>query len=249
MDATIIGAWVAAGLTLFIFSFLYKDNPLFKLAENLYVGVSVGYTIVKTYDTVIVHLIWKPIVENQEWTLLIPVTIGLLMLTRYVPKAAWLSRYAFAFIVGVGAGLAIPRTVSSFILKQIEDTVRPLLVLVPGDGVTFSWNLLNPSSSINVIIVLLGVSSVLFYFFFSVEHSGPGKAVARTGVIFLMIAFGAAFGYTVMARMSLLIGRLTDLIEYSDPSYGRPTLWLALVTIGTLIVLSRRSRSEPPEGG
>lgn len=249
MDATIIGAWVATGLTLFIFSFLYKDNPLFKLAENLYVGVSVGYTIVKTYDTVILHLIWKPIVENQEWTLLIPVAIGLLMLTRYVPKAAWLSRYAFAFIVGVGAGLAIPRTVSSFILKQIEDTVRPLLMLVPGDGVTFSWNLMNPASSVNVIIVLIGVSSVLFYFFFSVEHSGPGKMVARTGVIFLMIAFGAAFGYTVMARMSLLIGRLTDLIEYSDPSYGRPTLWLALVTIGTLIALSLRSRSEPPEEG
>ncbi len=247
MDATIIGAWVATGLTLFIFSFLYKDNPLFKLAENLYVGVSVGYTIVKTYDTVIVHLIWKPIVENQEWTLLIPVAIGLLMLTRYVPKAAWLSRYAFAFIVGVGAGLAIPRTVSSFILKQIEDTVRPLLMLVPGDGVTFSWNLMNPASSVNVIIVLIGVSSVLFYFFFSVEHSGPGKAVARTGVLFLMIAFGAAFGYTVMARMSLLIGRLTDLIEYSDPSYGQPTLWLALVTIGTLIALSLRSRSEPPD--
>lgn len=240
MDATIIGAWVATGLTLFIFSFLYEDNPLFKLAENLYVGVSVGYTIVKTYDTVIVHLIWKPIVENQEWTLLIPVTIGLLMLTRYVPKAAWLSRYAFAFIVGVGAGLAIPRTVSSFILKQIEDTVRPLLMLVPGDGVTFSWNLMNPASSVNVIIVLIGVSSVLFYFFFSVEHSGPGKTVARTGVLFLMIAFGAAFGYTVMARMSLLIGRLTDLIEYSDPSYGRPALWLALVTIGSLVVLSRR---------
>jgi hypothetical protein len=247
MDATIIGAWVATGLTLFIFSFLYKDNPLFKLAENLYVGVSVGYTIVKTYDTVIVHLIWKPIVENQEWTLLIPVAIGLLMLTRYVPKAAWLSRYAFAFIVGVGAGLAIPRTVSSCILKQIEDTIRPLLMLVPGEGVTFSWNLMNPASSVNVIIVLIGVSSVLFYFFFSVEHSGPGKMVARTGVIFLMIAFGAAFGYTVMARMSLLIGRLTDLIEYSDPSYGRPTLWLALVTIGTLIALSLRSRSEPPD--
>ena len=134
----IIGAWVATGLTLFIFSFLYKDNPLFKLAENLYVGVSVGYTIVKTYDTVIVHLIWKPIVENGEWALLIPVAIGMLMLTRYVPKAAWLSRYAFAFIVGVGSGLAIPRTISSFILKQIEDTVRPLMALVPGEGVTFT---------------------------------------------------------------------------------------------------------------
>jgi hypothetical protein len=246
---TVIGAWVAVGLTLFIFSFLYQDNPLFKLAENLYVGVSVGYTIVKTYDTVIVHLIWKPIVENQQWTLLVPVAIGLLMLTRYVPKAAWLSRYAFAFIVGVGSGLAIPRTISSFILKQVEDTVRPLLMLVPGEGVVFTWNILNPASSLNTIIILIGVSSVLFYFFFSVEHTGPGKMVARTGILFLMIAFGAAFGYTVMARMSLLIGRLTDLIEFSDPSYGRPTVWLVLLTIGTLLFLGRRRQAVPPEQG
>jgi len=245
----ILGAWVATGLTLFIFSFLYKDNPLFKLAEHLYVGVSVGYTIVKTYDTVILHLIWKPIIENQEWTLLIPVFVGLLMLTRYVPKASWLSRYAFAFIVGVGSGLAIPRTISSFILKQIEDTVRPLLTLVPGDGMSFTWNVLDPSSSLNTIIILVGVCSVLFYFFFSVEHTGPGKAVARTGVLFLMIGFGAAFGYTVMARMSLLIGRLSDLIEFSDASYGRPTLWLLIVTIGALIVLSRRTKPEPPQEG
>ncbi len=247
MDATVLGAWVATGLTLCIFSFLYKDNPLFKLAEHLYVGVSVGYTIVKAYDTVIVHLIVKPIVEQGEIALLIPVAIGMLMLTRYVPKAAWLSRYAFAFIVGVGSGLAIPRTISSFILKQVEDTVRPLLSLAGGDGMTFSMNLLDPSSSINVIIILIGVISVLFYFFFSIEHSGPGKVVAKTGVMFLMIAFGAAFGYTVMARMSLLIGRLTDLIEFSDASYGRPTLWLLIVTIGMLIVLSRRTQGKPPQ--
>ncbi len=244
----IVGAWVATGLTLLIFTFLYKDNPLFKLAEHLYVGVSVGYIIVKTYDTVIVHLVVKPIVENGELALLIPVAIGMLMLTRYVPKAAWMSRYAFAFIVGMGAGLAIPRTISSFILKQIEDTVRPLLTLAGPDGVSFSMNLLNPASNLNAIIILLGVGSVLFYFFFSIEHSGVGKAVARTGVIFLMISFGAGFGYTVMARMSLLIGRLTDLIEFSDASYGRPTIWLALLTIGALVVLSRRVRPQPPEG-
>lgn len=247
MDAALLGAWVATGLTLFIFSFLYKDNPLFKLAEHLYVGVSVGYTIVKAYDTVIVHLIVKPIVEQGEISLLIPVAIGLLMLTRYVPKAAWMSRYAFAFIVGVGSGLAIPRTISSFILKQIEDTVRPLLSFAGSDGITFSMNLLNPASNINAIIILVGVSSVLFYFFFSIEHSGPGKVVARTGIVFLMIAFGAAFGYTVMARMSLLIGRLTDLIEFSDASYGRPTLWLLILTIGALIVLAKRGRESPPD--
>lgn len=243
----ILGAWVATGLTLFIFSFLYKDNPLFKLAEHLYVGVSVGYAIVKTYDTVLVHLIVKPIVDNKDFTLLIPVVIGFLMLARYVPNASWLSRYAFAFIVGVGAGLAIPRTISSYILKQVEDTVRPLAAMAPGGGLTFTWELLNPASNLNGIIILIGVTSVLFYFFFSVEHHGPGKAVARTGILFLMIAFGAAFGYTVMARMSLLIGRLTDLIEFSDPSYGRPTLWLLAATVGTLLLLARRGTEPPPE--
>jgi hypothetical protein len=247
MDATILGAWMATGLTLFIFSFLYQDNPLFKLAEHLYVGVSVGYTIVKAYDTVIVHLIVKPIVEDGQIALLIPVAIGLLMLTRYVPRAAWMSRYAFAFIVGLGSGLAIPRTISSFILKQVEDTIRPLLSHAGGDGLTFSLNLLNPASSLNAVIILIGVSTVLFYFFFSIEHSGPGKIVARTGIVFLMIAFGAAFGYTVMARMSLLIGRLTDLIEFSDVSYGRPTWWLLIVTIGVLVLLARRVPDRPPD--
>jgi hypothetical protein len=249
MDATIFGAWVATGLTLLIFSFLYKDTPLFKFAEHLYVGVSIGYTIVKTYDTVILHLIIKPIVENGEFALLIPVAIGMLMLTRYVPKAAWMSRYAFAFIVGMGSGLAIPRTISSFILKQIEDTVRPLLSIAGPDGLTFSMNLLNPASNLNAVIILLGVSSVLFYFFFSIEHSGTGKVVARTGIMFLMISFGAGFGYTVMARMSLLIGRLSDLIEFSNASYGRPTIWLALLTMGALVVISRRTRPEPPQEG
>ena len=49
------------------------------------------------------------------------------------------------------------------------------MTLVPGEGVTFTWNLLNPASSLNTIIILIGVSSVLFYFFFSVEHTGPVK--------------------------------------------------------------------------
>jgi hypothetical protein len=240
----VLGAWVATGLTLFIFTFLYEDNPFFKLAEHLYVGVSVGYTIVKAYDTVLIRLIYEPMVKQGDWSLLIPLGIGALMLARYVPKAAWLSRIAFAFIVGVGSGLAIPRVISSFILKQIEDTVRPLVSIV-GGAPTFTFNVLDPASNLNAIVLLVGVVSVLFYFFFSIEHTGPIRVAARTGIVFLMIAFGAAFGYTVMARMSLLIGRLTDLIEYAGPGYGRPTLWLAGVTIGILVIwgLKRGSRS------
>ena len=242
----IIGAWVATGLTLFIFTFLYEDNPIFKLAEHLYVGISVGYTIVKAWDTVIVHLIYVPMIKEGDWSLLVPVGLGLLMLARYVPKAAWLSRYAFAFIVGVGSGLAIPRTISFFILKQVEDTIRPLLSALPDGGVTFTATLLNPASNLNAIILLVGVVSVLFYFFFSLEHTGPLKTAARTGIMFLMIAFGAAFGYTVMARMSLLIGRFTDLIEFAGPDYGRPTIWLIPIVVVALVVWTLRRRPAPP---
>jgi hypothetical protein len=57
-------------------------------------------------------------------------------------------------------------------------------------------------------VLLAGVLSTLVYFFFSREHKGILGSVARTGVFYLMIAFGASFGYTVMARISLLFGRL-----------------------------------------
>src|SRR5574341_65857 len=239
---TLLGAWVATGLTLLIFTFLYQDNPLFKLAEHLYVGVSVGYIIVKTWDTVVIRLIWTPIVKDGDWSLVIPVLIGMLMLTRYFPKISWMSRIAFAFIVGVGSGLAIPRVISSYILKQVEDTVRPLVSLASEGGPTFTYALLDPASDLNALVLLIGVVSVLFYFFFSVEHIGPVRVAAHTGILFLMIAFGAAFGYTVMARMSLLIGRFTDLIEFAEPRYGRATLWLLVATVATLIVSRARRR-------
>jgi hypothetical protein len=61
--------------------------------------------------------------------------------------------------------------------------------------------------------MVVGVVSGLIYFFFSVEHRGAFGVLSRVGIYFLMIAFGASFGYTVMARISLLIGRMQFLID------------------------------------
>jgi hypothetical protein len=237
---TLIGAWVAVGLTLFIFSFLYKDNPLFRLGEHLYVGISVGYSVVVVWYTVFIRLIWDEIVKSN-YEPFIPVVIGLLIWTRFIPKIAWLSRLAFAFVVGFGSGVTIPRTVSSTILKQIEDTVNPLVMMTAG-GISLNLDLANPQSGINTIVLLIGVVSVLFYFFFSVEHSGAGYVAARTGVYFLMIGFGAAFGYTVMSRMSLLIGRFGDLKTFSTADYNYATLILLVLTIVSLAVWEKTRR-------
>src|SRR5438093_13198452 len=99
-------------------------------------------------------------VKQGDWSLLIPLGIGTLMLARYLPNATWLSRIAFAFIVGVGSGLAIPRIISSYILKQVEDTVRPLVSIVQGEPV-FTYNLWDPSSSLNTIVPLIVVLPLL----------------------------------------------------------------------------------------
>ncbi len=67
-------------------------------------------------------------------------------------------------------------------------------------------------AAFNNIVVFVGVLSVLVYFFFSVEHNGGVGKVSRLGIWFLMLGFGAAFGYTVMGRISLLIGRFNFLV-------------------------------------
>ena len=223
----LIGAWVATGFSLLMYSFLYKDNPFFKLGEHIFVGVSVGYLLTVTYYQVMANRLYVPMVQRGKWWLLVPAFLGLLMLARFVPPIAWLSRISFAFLLGISSGVAVPRQISSFILQQVQGTLKPLVTVGVGG---ISWLTL---SGLNTLLILLGVVSVLCYFFFSIEHTGAVYRIARIGVYFLMISFGAAFGYTVMARMSLLIGRFDELILYSSAAYGYATLvLLAVMVIG-----------------
>ena len=147
-----IGIWIAAGLTLCVFSFLYKDNPFYKFAEHLYIGLSVGYTIAQTWDQAIIKYVWYPIKEDGNYYVLIPAAIGLLMFSRFIPKYRWLIRWPLAFMIGISAGASIPRTMDSMIFKQMQATIQPL-------------------SSINLIIIALGLLFTLLYFFFSVLAS------------------------------------------------------------------------------
>lgn len=225
----VIGAWVAVGFSLCMYSFLYKDNPFFKFGEHVFVGVSVGYLLTITYYQVLTNKLYVPMTQQGKWWLVVPALLGLLLLARFIPSIAWLSRISFAFLLGISSGVAIPRQISSFILKQVEGTLKPL-VTVGDDGV--AWITL---AGVNALLILIGVVSVLCYFFFSIEHRGTMRGVARVGIYFLMVSFGAAFGYTVMARMSLLIGRFDELMLYASASYGYATPLLLVVMIVGLV--------------
>ncbi|NLI98571.1 hypothetical protein GX441_07935 [bacterium] len=217
--ATILGIWIAATLTIAILSFLYRDNPLYKFAEHLYVGASAAYVVITLAKSTMEELLVKPFFQNialyrtggvnaanglaEALILIIPTVLGLLMLTRWFgPKVSWLSRWPIAFAVGLGSGLGITGGIQGFLLPQIQATLLPLW----SQGYDL-WTI------VGNILLFVGVVATLIYFYFSKPHTGFLGGVSRVGIIFIMVSFGAAFGYTVMSRISLLIGRLYFLVN------------------------------------
>lgn len=210
--STTIGVWVAAFLTLGIMSFLYKDNPIYKLCESIFVGVSAGYWFVVEFYNVVLPRVWDNLaiavnvlqqdgrIDWFHWSYLLGGILGVLMLLRLIPKIGWISRWALAVVVGTTAGLWLINYLVSNAMIQIQYTIIPLYV--SGD--------LN--TTIGNIIIVVGTFCGLIYFFFSKEHKGAFGGAAKIGIWFIMIAFGASFGYTVMSRMSLLIARMDFLV-------------------------------------
>lgn len=289
-----IGIWIAAFLTLGIYSFLFKDNPVYKFVEHLFVGVSAGYWITKQWDNVLYknlvekfleipslkakHLLLEKTVAGMtnkatleyvylndvmngevsrqisyDYLFVIPAALGIMMLLRLVPSIAWVSRWAMAFVVGVTAGLSIIIYLQANALAQIEASFQPLLVyeevaatqsalvrggrtaavqptatpseetglvasarektIMAGAPAPQAKYALNVRKSFDAIMLSIGVICALIYFFFSVEHKGfIFGSCSKLGIWFLMVSFGASFGYTIMGRISLLIGRMQFLL-------------------------------------
>jgi hypothetical protein len=214
-----LGTWVAAALTLMIFSFLYRDNPFYKFAEHLFVGVSAGYYIVLNFWSVIVEVMWDPLAKSvheaethgasalvlgrlgdyRAW-LVLPMILGVLLLTRLIPRIGWLSRWALAVIIGVYAGIKTTGFAQGDFIAQVQASLQPL----------WTGNLWH---SVDAIVFTVGLVTSLLFFFYSREHKGALGVASKLGVFFLMVSFGAGYGYTVMSRVSLLIGRFQFLLE------------------------------------
>jgi hypothetical protein len=197
---TSIGIWVAALLTLAIYSFLYKDNPIYKVAEHIFVGVSAGYWAVMLWSNFAWPNLFEPLVRQGNILFIIPIIIGLMMFAPFLPKVSWLVRIPLTFTMGVSMALFIIQTVQGEILPQVRATFLPLV------GVPLFQMVSN-------LLIILGVIFTLIYFYFSKPHKGTLGIAAKIGIWFMMVSFGASFGYTIMARISLLIGRMYFLLH------------------------------------
>lgn len=273
MQATLIATTLGAVLTLAVYSFLYKDNPFYKFAEHLVVGVSAGYYLVIYYYNFIDPNVVSPVfllrsgntpiqfLRMDWWMALVPGLLGLLLYARFFPKIGWIGRWSLGIYVGGYSGLGIAPTMQARVLDQIRGGALPLsgvpdplagttnavlavvlfgvlmylVVLKKRDGArnplvaigvvllagVVAWGayvlltLLSMSRAVMVTNVLLvgGLLGTLTYFFFSLKHQGVLGGLARIGIVFIMVGFGASFGYTVMSRVSLLIGRMNFLLH------------------------------------
>lgn len=193
--------WIIAFFTLSLLSFLYKDNCFYKLAEHIFAGLSAGYYVGLIWHSVILQQMIDPIVDDGKWLLIIPGLLGALMFSRFTKNYSWISRSSLAFVMGNTAGIFLLSELHGKVLPQVQATMLPL----NGEG-GFAGLLLG-------VIIAVGVLSTLIYFYFSKEHIGVMGGVARVGILFIMVSFGAHFGYTVMARISLLIGRVQFLVD------------------------------------
>jgi hypothetical protein len=198
-----IGVWINVCLTLCILSFLYKDNGFFRFAESLFAGLSLGYYIGLTMQNTLRPNLLNPVLHefglNYNYLLIIPAALGILLYFRYIPKVSWLARIALAVYVGYYSGVYLVQKLHGEVLPQSRDTI---LSVTRGGA-----------DALSNVIMIVGVLSVLIYFYFSAEHKGALGRVSRLGIWFLMVSFGASFGYTVMARVSLLMGRFSFLVN------------------------------------
>ena len=267
----IFGAWVAVFFTLAIFSFLYKDNPFYKIAEHAYIGISAGYWLSIGFWTIIQpnllgrlwpskeyseESFWYSIYDflgsiipsifpnggidkghNMDLTYLIPLVLGIMMILSIFKQFNWMARWGIAYTVAIAAGLRAYGYLNSYILGQIKGTIVPLA------NTKYPIFHISEPSLLNNLLILLGTVTGLLYFFFSREQSGSFGKITRLGIYFLMISFGASFGFAVMGRISLLIGRFVSLIDYSNSQYHHATLWVLFLMTILLIYSAINDRS------
>ncbi len=223
----VLWVWIGAFLTLSVFSFLYRDNPFYRFAEHLFVGASNGWTVGFYWHRVLMPILFRPLGQAfkiagdkglsgelfnpyapANFILIVPVPDRASLL-HAIRSEGWLAGpVPDRDLHGLLHGLAIPAAFEGALFPQLKGTI-----------VTRA-SFADPVAGIWAVLVLIGVVGTLVYFFFSKEHKGIVKLGAKTGIVYIMLGFGASFGFTVMARVSLVIGRFIFLLRD----------WLHLIT-------------------
>ncbi len=224
----LIAVWAGVFLTLAIYSILYRESPWYRIAESVYLGVAVGYGV--SLDLVYVRNQW----ETGGWSsgpmligFALAAILGILWYLRFAKSYFYLYRWPLAVVVGTGLGLTLRTVVFTQFTTQILAQAK-LNLYLPSDPLT--W--------FNNILMFIMVPSVLLYFWFTgvgVRQGTTMKIIDQLARYIMMVGFGASFGYTILTRYALLIGRAQYLLGIVP---NPPENFTASIVIAAVILIS-----------
>ncbi len=209
INPDLIAGVIAFLFTLMIFSYLIGDNPLFRIAIYIFVGVSAGYVAVVAWWQVLWPDLLRPLLggnSTQRAILLVPLILSGLLLMKAWPSVTRLGMPSMGLLVGVGSAVALGGAVMGTILPQVNATAS-------GFAPTKFTSLEAP---FHALIVLAGVVATLVYFHFSARTTAEGavrrfqvvEIVAFVGSIFVALTLGVLFAGVYSAALTALVERL-----------------------------------------
>jgi hypothetical protein len=218
MPIELISGAIGFILTLLIFSYLIGDNPLFRSAVYIFIGVSSGYAAVAVWHYVLLPKLFQPFVSaspNQLVFLVIPLILSVSLLAKLSPRISWLGSFAMALLVGVGAATALSGAVIGTLIPQAQAAMNAFA------SPTFV-------ELIEGVVMLSGTTLTLVYFQFSATRAADGSVkrnavleiLAWLGRIFIAITFGVLFAGVYMAALTAMLERLSSIINFVKPFLG-----------------------------
>jgi hypothetical protein len=207
-------------LTLMIFSYFFGDNPLFRMATYLFVGVTAGYVAVLiVYQVLLPRLIWPLLHGNAAERVLVvfPLILSILLLTKLSPKFAQLGSIPMAYLVGAGAAVVISGAATGTIVHQTRAAINMF------DMQSTAAQASGPGLQLfTATIVLVGTVSSLAYFHFSAKPNAKGavqrsnlmELLAKIGQVFIAITLGALFAGVYATAITALIERLDFIMQF-----------------------------------
>jgi hypothetical protein len=222
MTIELISAFIGLILTLLVFSYLIGDNPLFRFAIYLFIGVSSGYAAAAVWHYVLVPQLFSRLDDiNQLVLLIVPLILSFSLLAKLSPRISWLGNFAMAVLVGVGAATAVGGALIGTLLPQTQAAMEMFDPAAPGGG-GFFVRLFEGS------IMLLGTVLTLASFHFTMGRGADGavrqnavmNGIAWAGRLFISITFGVLFAGVYLAALTAMIERLSSLINFTRQLIG-----------------------------
>ena len=200
---TLLGIVVSLVLTLLIFSFLFKPGRAFQIAEHLFVGTAVGISSALAINNIL-NIAVIPL--HKDPSNIIPILLGLMLFTSFLggfkalKRLTWLRQLPLALIVATGFSITVRTDVDASLWRQLVT-------------VWSAFRTTNPWGLLDAFVILVTLVTSFSYFFYTRQQKGVLKPLTRVGRFSLMFFFGASFGSIVLARMTLIVGVVYNIIE------------------------------------